>query len=104
MTSSNNQMHNDIMASSSKECLPMLALGSYAQWKSRFMRYVDMKSNRELLKKSIYEDPYIMTKITHPGTPGDGDNPRILGRTEKETYQNTTHNKKALIDKTNFNT
>ncbi|GJX03383.1 hypothetical protein Tco_0189299 [Tanacetum coccineum] len=76
----------------------MLAPGSYAQWKSRFMRYVNTKPNKELLKKSIYEGPYIMTKITHPDTPGDGDTPRIPGHIEKETYQNTTANKKALID------
>ncbi|GJV17216.1 hypothetical protein Tco_1362539 [Tanacetum coccineum] len=50
MTSPNIQMHNDIMASGSMECPPMLAPGSYAQWKSRVMRYVDMKPNRELLR------------------------------------------------------
>ncbi|GJY39954.1 hypothetical protein Tco_0426318 [Tanacetum coccineum] len=33
-----------------------------------------------------------------PETPEDGDNPRITGRTEKETYQNTTADKKALIN------
>ncbi|GJW12370.1 hypothetical protein Tco_1578197 [Tanacetum coccineum] len=66
-------MHNDIIAAGSKERPPMLAPDSYAQWKSRFMRYVDTKPNRELLKKTIYEGPYIMTKITHPETPKDGD-------------------------------
>ncbi|GKC72179.1 hypothetical protein Tco_1118062 [Tanacetum coccineum] len=55
----------------------MLSPGSYAQWKSRFMRYVDTKPNRELLKKTIYEGPYIMTEITHPKTPKDGDRPRL---------------------------
>ncbi|GKB16762.1 hypothetical protein Tco_0850685 [Tanacetum coccineum] len=59
-------MHNDIMATGSKEPPPMLASGSYAQWKSRFMQYVDTKTNRELLKKTIYEGPYVMTEITHP--------------------------------------
>ncbi|GKC64878.1 hypothetical protein Tco_1097476 [Tanacetum coccineum] len=56
MTSSNNQMHNDIMAVGSKERPPMLASGSYAQWKSRFMRYVDTKPNRKLLRNCIYEE------------------------------------------------
>ncbi|GJY55315.1 hypothetical protein Tco_0454430 [Tanacetum coccineum] len=37
MTSSNSQMHNDIMAAGSKERPPMLAPSSYAQWKSRLM-------------------------------------------------------------------
>nr|GEW59711.1 hypothetical protein [Tanacetum cinerariifolium] len=54
-------------------------------------------SKKELLKKIIYEGPYIMTEITHSDTPDDGDNPRIPGRTKKETYQNTTLDRKALI-------
>ncbi|GJT43381.1 hypothetical protein Tco_0952096 [Tanacetum coccineum] len=56
----------------------MLAPGSYAQWKSRFMRYVDTKPNRELLKKIIYEGPYIMTEITNQETSEDGDRPREI--------------------------
>ncbi|GJX36530.1 hypothetical protein Tco_0248087 [Tanacetum coccineum] len=77
MTSSNSQMHNDIMVAGTKERPPMLAPVSYAQWKSRFMRCVGTKHNRELLMKTIYEVPHIMTKITHPDTPEDRDNPRI---------------------------
>nr|GEW49533.1 hypothetical protein [Tanacetum cinerariifolium] len=68
----------------------MLAPGSYAQWKSRFMRYVDTKPNKELLKKTIFEGPYIMTKITHLETPKDGDRPREPCFTKKETYANTS--------------
>nr|GEZ16200.1 hypothetical protein [Tanacetum cinerariifolium] len=60
-------MQNNIMAASSKECLPMLAPSSYVQWKSCFMRY-DTNPNRELLKKIIYEGPYVMTGIIHPDT------------------------------------
>nr|GEY09677.1 hypothetical protein [Tanacetum cinerariifolium] len=74
-TLSNSQMHNDILAADSKERPPMLASGSYAQWKSRFIRYVDTKPNRELLKKTIYE-----------------------GYTEKETYANTNPENRKLID------
>nr|GEV09595.1 hypothetical protein [Tanacetum cinerariifolium] len=69
-------MHNNIMIASSKERPPMLTQGSYAQWKSRFMRYVDTKPNRELLKKTIYEGPHIMTEITHQETLEDGHRPR----------------------------
>ncbi|GJX53523.1 hypothetical protein Tco_0281892 [Tanacetum coccineum] len=91
-------MHNDIMAAGSKERPPMLAPGSYAQYKSRFMRYVDTKPNRELPKKIIYKGPYIMTKITHPEIPEDGDRPREPGYTEKKTYANTGLENKKLID------
>ncbi|GKB60456.1 hypothetical protein Tco_0916642 [Tanacetum coccineum] len=38
-------MHKNIMAAGSRDRPPMLATGRYAQWKSRFMRYVDTKPN-----------------------------------------------------------
>ncbi|GKD74239.1 hypothetical protein Tco_1332521 [Tanacetum coccineum] len=38
-------MHNNIMAAGSRDRPPMLATGRYAQWQSRFMRYVDTKPN-----------------------------------------------------------
>ncbi|GJQ92305.1 hypothetical protein Tco_0003444 [Tanacetum coccineum] len=82
MTSSNSQM---------------LAPGSYAQWKSRFMRYVDIKYNRELLKKTIYEGPYVMNEVQLEDTLAIDDTPRQLGRIIEETYLNTTPDKKALI-------
>ncbi|GJU71034.1 hypothetical protein Tco_1262439 [Tanacetum coccineum] len=59
MTSSNSQMHNDIMTAGTNERPPMLAPISYAQWKSRFMRCVGTKHNRELLMKTIYEKALI---------------------------------------------
>nr|GEW44518.1 hypothetical protein [Tanacetum cinerariifolium] len=70
----------------------------YAQYKSRFMRYVDTKLNRELLKKTIYEGPYIMTEISHQETLKDGDRPRVPGFTKKETYANTSPENRKLID------
>nr|GEV62235.1 hypothetical protein [Tanacetum cinerariifolium] len=39
------QMHNNIMAAGSRDRLPMLATGRYAQWQSRFIIYVDTKPN-----------------------------------------------------------
>ncbi|GJZ26674.1 hypothetical protein Tco_0570927 [Tanacetum coccineum] len=38
-------MHNNIMAAGSKERPPMLGPGRYSQWHSRFLRYLDTKSN-----------------------------------------------------------
>ncbi|GKA18587.1 integrase, catalytic region, zinc finger, CCHC-type containing protein [Tanacetum coccineum] len=38
-------MHNNIMAAGSKERPPMLGPGRYSQWRSRFLRYIDMKPN-----------------------------------------------------------
>ncbi|GJS76271.1 hypothetical protein Tco_0726152 [Tanacetum coccineum] len=57
------QMHNNIMAADSRDCPPMLASGRYAQWQSRFMRYVDTKPNGEALRKCILQGPYKISNI-----------------------------------------
>ncbi|GJQ89535.1 hypothetical protein Tco_0000674 [Tanacetum coccineum] len=36
-------MHNNSMAAGSRDHPPMLATGRYAQWKSRFLRYIDTR-------------------------------------------------------------
>ncbi|GJZ21432.1 hypothetical protein Tco_0558471 [Tanacetum coccineum] len=51
----NSQIHNDIMAADSKDRPPMLAQGRYAQWQSRFLRYVDTKQNKKELRLCIFE-------------------------------------------------
>ncbi|GJT22675.1 retrovirus-related pol polyprotein from transposon TNT 1-94 [Tanacetum coccineum] len=38
-------MHNNIMAAGSRDRPPMLATGRYAQWRSRFLRYIDTRPN-----------------------------------------------------------
>ncbi|GJT91170.1 hypothetical protein Tco_1080015 [Tanacetum coccineum] len=48
-------MHNNIMAAGSKDRPPMLGPGRYSQWHSRFLRYLDTKSNGEYLRKCIFE-------------------------------------------------
>ncbi|GKB33466.1 hypothetical protein Tco_0872867 [Tanacetum coccineum] len=63
--SNNSQMHNDIMTVGSRERPPMLAPVHYAQWSSRFMRYVDTKSNKDQLRHCIEQGPYILTEIVH---------------------------------------
>nr|GEV52248.1 hypothetical protein [Tanacetum cinerariifolium]GEV61994.1 hypothetical protein [Tanacetum cinerariifolium] len=49
----NDQMHNNIMAAGSRDCLPMLATGRYAQWQSCFLRYIDTRPNSDALRKCI---------------------------------------------------
>ncbi|GJU58141.1 hypothetical protein Tco_1235907 [Tanacetum coccineum] len=51
-------MHNNIMATGSKERPPMLGPGRYSQWRSRFLRYIDTKANGEYLRKCIFDGPY----------------------------------------------
>ncbi|GJW13442.1 reverse transcriptase domain-containing protein [Tanacetum coccineum] len=48
-------MHNNIMAASSRDRPPMLAIGRYAQWRSRFLRYIDTRPNGDALRKCILE-------------------------------------------------
>ncbi|GJV07861.1 retrovirus-related pol polyprotein from transposon TNT 1-94 [Tanacetum coccineum] len=38
-------------------------LGRYSQWRSRFLRYIDMKPNGEGLRKSILSGPYVPSAI-----------------------------------------
>ncbi|GJR74522.1 hypothetical protein Tco_0086887 [Tanacetum coccineum] len=60
-TTGNSQMHNDIMADGFRDRSPMLATGRYAQWHSRFIRYVDTKPNSKELRKCILHGPYNIT-------------------------------------------
>nr|GEU64203.1 hypothetical protein [Tanacetum cinerariifolium] len=51
-------MHNDIMAASSRDRPPTLAMGRCAQLQSRFLRYIDTRPNGDALRKCILEgDP-----------------------------------------------
>ncbi|GJR83580.1 hypothetical protein Tco_0154365 [Tanacetum coccineum] len=44
-STTDSQMHNNIMTDGSMDHPPMLATGKYAQWRSRFLRYIDTKTN-----------------------------------------------------------
>ncbi|GJX33598.1 hypothetical protein Tco_0243453 [Tanacetum coccineum] len=62
-SSTDSQMHNNIMAAGSKDRPPMLGPGRYSQWRSRFLRYIDTKGNGEYLRKYIFEGPYKLTSV-----------------------------------------
>ncbi|GJW88857.1 hypothetical protein Tco_0164197 [Tanacetum coccineum] len=81
-------MHNNIMAARSRDRPPMLAPGRYAQWKSRFLRYIDTRSNGDALRKCILEGPYKLTTITIPAVPAIDDSPAVPERTTVETILN----------------
>ncbi|GJV84399.1 hypothetical protein Tco_1524297 [Tanacetum coccineum] len=82
------QMHNNIMVAGSRDHAPMLAPGRYAQWQSRFLRYIDTRSNGGTLRKCILEGPYQLTTITIPTVPATDDSPAVLERTTVETLLN----------------
>nr|GEZ13439.1 hypothetical protein [Tanacetum cinerariifolium] len=62
-SSTDSQMHNNIMAAGSRDRPPMLASGRYPQWRLRFLRYVDTRANGEALWKCILSGPYKPTTV-----------------------------------------
>ncbi|GKA63639.1 hypothetical protein Tco_0763245 [Tanacetum coccineum] len=97
-TTSNSQMHNDIMAAGSRERPPMLATGRYAQWQSRFLRYVDTKPNKKELRQCIFDGPYVMTEITVPAKSATTTKETVPEHNVLETYKNITPEKHAYLD------
>nr|GEW28685.1 hypothetical protein [Tanacetum cinerariifolium] len=57
-TTSNSQMHINIMATGSRERPPMLATRRYAQWQLCFLIYVDTKLNKKELRQCIFDGLY----------------------------------------------
>ncbi|GJZ59583.1 retrovirus-related pol polyprotein from transposon TNT 1-94 [Tanacetum coccineum] len=68
-SSTDSQMHNNIMAAGSKDRPPMLGPGRYSQWRSCFLRYIDTKINGEGLKKYILNGPYVPTSVLIQAVP-----------------------------------
>ncbi|GKE89419.1 hypothetical protein Tco_1566894 [Tanacetum coccineum] len=62
-SSTDSQMHNNIMAAGLKDRPPMLGPGRYSQWRSRFLRYIDTKPNGKGLRKSILSGPYVPSTV-----------------------------------------
>nr|GEW42379.1 hypothetical protein [Tanacetum cinerariifolium] len=62
-SSTDSQMHNNIMAAGSRDRPPMLATGRYPQWRSRFLRYINTRPNGEALRKCILSGPYKPTTV-----------------------------------------
>ncbi|GKE02024.1 hypothetical protein Tco_1390007 [Tanacetum coccineum] len=70
-------MHNNIMAAGSRDRPPMLATRRYAQWKSRFLRYIDTRPNGDALRKCILEGPYTPSTVTIPAVPATNEYPEV---------------------------
>ncbi|GJR88559.1 reverse transcriptase domain-containing protein [Tanacetum coccineum] len=91
-------MHNNIMAASSRDRPPMLATGRYAQWRSRFLRYIDTRPNGDALRKCILIGPYTPTIVTTPAVPATEDSPPIPEQTTVETVMNMTPENRAHFE------
>ncbi|GJY68404.1 hypothetical protein Tco_0471386 [Tanacetum coccineum] len=96
--SNNSQMHNDIMVVGSRERPLMLDPCHYAQWSSRFIRYVDTKSNKNELRHCIEQGPYILSEVVHEAFQATTKHPTQPRRVDQETYANTTPKHRKLIN------
>ncbi|GKB82258.1 hypothetical protein Tco_0949153 [Tanacetum coccineum] len=88
-------MHNNIMAAGSRDRPPMLATGRYAQWRSRFLRYIDTRPNGDALRKCILEGPYTPSTVIIPAIPATDNSPAIPERITVETVLNMSPKNKA---------
>ncbi|GKA50588.1 retrovirus-related pol polyprotein from transposon TNT 1-94 [Tanacetum coccineum] len=95
-------MHNNIMAAGSRDRPPMLATGRYAQWQSRFMRYVDTNPNSKELKKCILHGPYVMTEVIVPAQPATENTPAIPTHKVPKTFKNITPENHAHFNSAHF--
>ncbi|GJV90658.1 hypothetical protein Tco_1538471 [Tanacetum coccineum] len=92
------QMHNNIMAAGSRDRPPMLATGRYAQWRSRFLRYIDTKTNGDALRKCILEGPYISSTVVIQVVPATENSPAVPEHTTVETILNMSPANKAHFE------
>nr|GEU76643.1 integrase, catalytic region, zinc finger, CCHC-type, peptidase aspartic, catalytic [Tanacetum cinerariifolium] len=95
-STTDSQVHNNIMAAGSRDHLPMLATRQYAQWRSQFLRYIDTRPNGDALRKLILEGPYIPTTIVVPAVPAINDSLTVPEHTTVETPLNMSPENKAL--------
>nr|GFA34208.1 hypothetical protein [Tanacetum cinerariifolium] len=72
----------------SKDRPPMLATGRYPQWRSRFLRYIDIRPNGNALRKCILNGPYIPTTAVVQAVAATDDSPAVNEHTTVETPMN----------------
>nr|GEV78060.1 hypothetical protein [Tanacetum cinerariifolium] len=92
-SSTDSQMHNNIMATGSRDHPPMLAIGRYPQWRSRFLRYINTRPNGEALRKCILSGPYKPTTILVQAVEATDDSPAVPEHTIVETPMNMKYGK-----------
>nr|GEW87174.1 hypothetical protein [Tanacetum cinerariifolium] len=100
-SSTDSQMHNNIMEASSRDRPPMLAARRYPQWRSRFLRYINTRPNGEALRKCILSCHYKPTTVLVQAVEATDDSLAILEHTTIETPMNMSPENKAhfLVEK-----
>nr|GEZ39485.1 hypothetical protein [Tanacetum cinerariifolium] len=94
-SSTDSQMHNNIMAAGSRDRPLMLAPGRYPQWRSRFLRYVDTRPNGEALRKCILSGPYKPTTVLIHAVEATDDSLAVPEHTTVKTPTNMSPENKA---------
>nr|GEY63012.1 hypothetical protein [Tanacetum cinerariifolium] len=97
-SSTDSQMHNNIMADGLRDRPSMLATGRYPKWCSRFLRYIDTRPNGEALRKYILSGPYKPTTILVQAVAATEDSPAIPEHITVETPMNMSPAKKAHFE------
>ncbi|GJU89508.1 hypothetical protein Tco_1301931 [Tanacetum coccineum] len=76
----------------------MLATGRYAQWRSRFLRYIDTKTNGDALRKCILEGPYIPSTVVIQVMLVTENSPAVPEHTTVKTILNMSPANKAHFE------
>nr|GEV14396.1 hypothetical protein [Tanacetum cinerariifolium] len=79
----------------SRDRLPMLATTRYAQWRSRFLRYIDTRPNGDALRKCIFEVSYTLSVVVVPVVPATEYSLAVPENTTVETLQTMFPENKA---------
>nr|GEX12752.1 hypothetical protein [Tanacetum cinerariifolium] len=97
-SSTDSQMHNNIMAAGSRERPLMLATGRYPQWRSRFLRYINTRPNGDNLRMCILSGPYKPTTVLVQAVATTDDSLAIPEHTIVETPMNMSPANKAHFE------
>nr|GEW87513.1 hypothetical protein [Tanacetum cinerariifolium] len=97
-SSTDSQMHNNIMVAGSRDHPPMLATGRYPQWRLRFLRYINTRPNGKALRKFILSSPYKPTTALVQAVDATDDSPEIPEHTTVETPMNMSPENKAHFE------
>nr|GEX83665.1 hypothetical protein [Tanacetum cinerariifolium] len=94
-SSTDSQMHNNIMAAGSRDRPLMLVTRRYPQWRLRFLRYINTRPNGEALRKCILSGPYKPTTILVQAVEATNDSLAVPIHTTIEIPMNMSSENKA---------
>nr|GEZ69233.1 hypothetical protein [Tanacetum cinerariifolium] len=94
----NTWKHYDLSSKALRDRPPMLVIGRYPQWRSRFLRYIDTRPYGDALKKCILMGPYKPTTVLIQAVAAIDDSLAIPKYTTIETPMNMSPKNKAHFE------